>query len=73
MFELADIENKIINLSENDLKDFRTWFYEYDNQIWDKQLENDVHSGKLEDLASKAMNEYQSGVLLYHYCFKVAL
>lgn len=61
MFELHEIENKIVCLSQKDLNAFRNWFYEYDNQVWDKQFENDVKSEKIDDMAAKALLEYQSG------------
>jgi hypothetical protein len=61
MAELLEIESKITSLSQEDLSSFRNWFLDYDNQIWDKQFEVDVMSGKLDDLASKALLEFRNG------------
>jgi hypothetical protein len=61
MTELLEIESKITSLSQEDLSSFRNWFLDYDNQIWDKQFEVDVMSGKLDDLASKALLEFRNG------------
>ncbi|MDT3739139.1 MAG: hypothetical protein RO257_06505 [Candidatus Kapabacteria bacterium] len=61
MAELLEIERNIINLTNEELSIFRKWFFDYDNQSWDKQFEDDVKSGKLKDLASKALHEFQSG------------
>ena len=61
MAELLEIERNIINLTNEELSIFRKWFFDYDNQSWDKQFEDDVESGKLKDLASQALHEFQSG------------
>jgi hypothetical protein len=61
MTELLEIESKITSLSQEDLSSFRNWFLDYDNQIWDKQFEVDVMSGKLDDLASRALLEFRNG------------
>ncbi len=61
MVELIEIEKKITNLSQKDLRTFRDWFYDYDNQNWDKRFKKDVESGKLDNLSSKALLEFQLG------------
>ncbi len=61
MAELFELEKNITNLTNEELSIFRNWFFDYDNQVWDKQFEDDVKSGKLEDLASQALHEFQSG------------
>jgi hypothetical protein len=55
------IETAISKLPPSELAEFRNWFAEFDAANWDKQIEADVSSGKLEALASEALAEYHSG------------
>lgn len=61
MAELIEIENRIAKLSNEELILFRNWFDEFDNQLWDKQFEYDVTSGKLDNLGSSALNDFKNG------------
>jgi hypothetical protein len=61
MAELLEIEKRITSLSKEELILFRNWFNEFDNQVWDKQFENDVTSGKLNGLGTSALNEFKNG------------
>lgn len=61
METLTQIESKISNFSEQELSDFREWFYEFDNKRWDDKLKKDILGGKLENLALKALNEFANG------------
>jgi len=61
MTQLQKIENEVASLTVNDLAKFRSWFEEYDAEAWDKQIEEDVFSGKLDDLANAAIAEFKSG------------
>jgi hypothetical protein len=58
---VKEIEKAIQKLSEDDLSDFREWFYKFDNEVWDKQFESDVKAGKLDRLAEKAISDYRAG------------
>ena len=40
---------------------FREWFAQFDAEIWDRQFESDVKSGKLNELAERALNDSKSG------------
>jgi hypothetical protein len=60
MSTLQEVEYAVKNLSGNELNSFRDWFQEYDAEIWDKEFERDVLSGKLEKLAENALKEYHS-------------
>lgn len=61
MAELLEIEKRISKLSNEELILFRNWFDEFDNQLWDKQFENDVLSGKLDILGASALNDFKNG------------
>lgn len=51
MATVQKIEKEVSNLSREELAEFRAWFDEFDAAIWDKQFEEDVRSGKLDELA----------------------
>ncbi|MEA2104924.1 MAG: hypothetical protein U9P79_09845 [Candidatus Cloacimonadota bacterium] len=61
MQKIQEIESAVSHLSKDALNNFREWFDEFDAKVWDKQFESDVMSGKLNNLASKAISDFQSG------------
>lgn len=61
MKTLKEIELAISQLSEEELASFRTWFTEFDADMWDKQFEADVAAGKLDSLAKKALQHLKEG------------
>ena len=58
---IEEIEAAISKLPPAELAEFRNWFAEFDAANWDKQIEADAASGKLEALASEALSEYHNG------------
>ncbi|BAY93215.1 MULTISPECIES: hypothetical protein [unclassified Tolypothrix] len=54
MSTLPEIEAAIKQLSENDIRQLAAWLEEYLEQMWDKQIETDLVSGKLDKLIAKA-------------------
>ncbi len=54
-------EKSVANLSEQELASFREWFYKFDNHAWDEKLALDIESGKLDKMASEALNDFTSG------------
>jgi hypothetical protein len=61
MNTLQEIEIAISKLSPEELAAFRTWFAEYDAQIWDREFEADVKAGRLDTLAQKALKDLKEG------------
>jgi len=61
MTTLKEIENAVSNLSEERLSEFRAWFIEFNNQMWDEKLKKDINSGKLDNMVSEALNDYSTG------------
>jgi hypothetical protein len=61
MSNLKEIESAVSQLSEQDLQAFRTWFAEFDAELWDRQFEKDVAAGRLDGLAKKARQHLQKG------------
>ena len=54
---LSEIQQAITELSRQDLSRFREWFEEYDEQMWDKQIEEDAKSGRLDRLLVEVEEE----------------
>lgn len=61
MTTLEIIEREIKQLSLKELSKFRQWFAEFDDDIWDAQIESDAAAGKLDMLAQEALEEYEAG------------
>lgn len=61
MGKIEVIENEVSQLSSSELSAFREWFFEFDAEAWDKQIERDSQSGKLDSLAANAIKDFQSG------------
>lgn len=60
MSKVESLEQEIRKLSPQELAQLRTWFLEYDAELWDRQLEEDVRAGRLDGLAKKALKSYQA-------------
>ncbi|AFY34792.1 hypothetical protein [Calothrix sp. PCC 7507] len=54
MGSLPEVEAAIKQLPENDIRHLAAWLEEYLEQIWDKQIADDLTSGKLNKLIAKA-------------------
>jgi hypothetical protein len=61
MSKVENIEREVETLTPSELETFRTWFYEYDAEVWDQQIEEDVQAGKLDKLAEEALTQYRAG------------
>lgn len=61
MTKVESLEKEIKQLSRAELDKFRNWFKKYDSDEWDKQIEEDIQSGKLDALAEKALKEHKTG------------
>jgi len=54
MTTLLEIEAAIKQLSEGDVRKLATWIQTYLDEKWDRQIEEDLISGKLNSLIAKA-------------------
>ncbi|WP_319421153.1 hypothetical protein [Pleurocapsa sp. FMAR1] len=52
--KIIEIETAIKQLPEKDVRQLTAWLQEYVNDIWDRQIESDLQSGRLNKLISKA-------------------
>ncbi len=63
MSNVEAIKSAIEALPESDYIELRQWFNEKDWEKWDKQIEADSKSGKLDFLIAEAMKEKEKGTL----------
>ena len=59
--EIESLENRIAKLDNDSFSMFRDWFIEFEQARWDKKLEVDSNSGKLDFLINPALAEHQTG------------
>lgn len=57
MSKVENIEQEVKALTPAELAAFRKWFLEFDAQVWDRQIEEDVRRRKLDKLADEALVE----------------
>lgn len=61
MSEIEDIKTRIRNLSGPEWEEFREWFHEFENDLWDRQIKADLKAGKFDKLIEKARQEFSQG------------
>jgi len=61
MSNLSQIEATILKPHSDEFQQLRQWFFDIDNQLWDKQIEQDILDGKLESLGEEAIAEFKAG------------
>ena len=61
MTSIQAIEQAVQQLPAYELADFRRWFAQFDEAVWDAQIEADAGAGKLDALAAEALAEYHNG------------
>ena len=61
MSKVENIEQEVQELTASELGAFRRWFLEFDAQVWDRQIEEDVRKGKLDKVAEEALAAHRTG------------
>jgi hypothetical protein len=61
MPDLRALEEAVKTLQPQDLAAFRDWFAEFDAAAWDRQIEADAASGKLDALLAEAEEDHKTG------------
>jgi len=59
---IQEIEHAITQLPKSELQELCGWLVEYHHQSWDKQMESDLDSGRLDSVIAKAEKDYQAGL-----------
>lgn len=61
MTSILDIEQTVQQLPAHELAEFSRWFTQFNETVWDAQIEADADAGKLDKLAAEALAEYHNG------------
>ena len=61
MSTVQDISEAVGKLRAEDLAAFRAWFAEFDSDRWDREFDEDVAAGRLDDLAEEALRDLREG------------
>jgi hypothetical protein len=61
MTTIEEIEKAVTELTPEQLAKFRAWLDEYQERLFDEQIERDAKSGKLDKLAEEALRAHREG------------
>jgi len=61
MSQVEMLEQTVKQLSPGELAAFRSWFIGFDAAEWDRQIEMDSETGKLDRLVQSAIEEHKAG------------
>ena len=61
MRKVEKLENEVQQLNPDELAAFRDWFRRYDSDEWDKEIERDVSTGRLDKLSEEAIAAHKAG------------
>lgn len=58
---VQELENAILQLSPDEFAQLARWIDEYRADQWDRQIEADIHSGRLGEAARQADADFDAG------------
>jgi hypothetical protein len=58
MSRVEELEDQIKTLSSGEFQELRAWLAEHDAEVWDRQFHADVHAGRLDGIADRALNDF---------------
>ena len=58
---IEQLERQVAELNLSVLTALREWFDRYDAGIWDRRIEADAKSGKLDGLVDRALRDHNAG------------
>ena len=61
MSEVEELQSRIRSLSPENLAQLREWFYEFDDELWDRQIEADMRAGKFDKLIARVRADIAEG------------
>lgn len=59
---IVELETAITQLPTKDLDQLAEWLENYREEMWDKQIENDLATGRLDALLSDVEKESEAGL-----------
>ncbi|MGO8689712.1 MAG: hypothetical protein ACLQLG_08750 [Thermoguttaceae bacterium] len=63
MTRIEELETAVASLQQDEYAQFRQWFLARDWENWDRQIEEDSRSGKLDFLLSEAAEAKKNNAL----------
>ena len=63
MTTVAELQEAILGLSEAEYTELRRWLLDQDWERWEREFNEDVRAGKLDTLASEALEAKEQGTL----------
>ena len=61
MSTVEEIEVAVSRLAPSEYEKFRQWLAEYDNRLWDKEMEEDARAGRLDALLNEGLDDLKNG------------
>jgi hypothetical protein len=61
MTKVQALEREIETLSPEELAELRVWLDEWEAEAWDREIERDAASGKLDKLFEKSLADHHAG------------
>jgi len=61
MTRVEQLERQIVQLDPEEFAQLREWLMEQDWSEWDRQIEHDAASGKLDRLMTQALADHAAG------------
>lgn len=61
MISLKELDLAVAKLSSNELTDFAAWFEGFMAELWNRQIEADILSGRLDQAGKQADEAFESG------------
>ena len=58
---LGELESAVSKLPASELATFARWFEEYLADAWDRQIDEDIRAGRLEEAGRRADTEFETG------------
>jgi hypothetical protein len=59
---VTEIESAIVQLPPKELAELMAWLQEHHQQVWDKQIEDDLEAGRLDTLLAEVDKEHEAGL-----------
>jgi len=60
--DIEQIQAAILSLRPKDFEDLMAWLKSHCAQTWDKQIAEDLESGRLDSLLAEVDEEYEAGL-----------
>ena len=59
---VTEIESAISQLPASDLAELMGWLEEHHEQVWDRQIQDDLEAGRLDTLLAEVDQEHKAGL-----------